>query len=121
MAPTLPATIDDLGVPGSLDLGALLFAQQRRLNVAPTRREALAVLERLRALGLIDMPWPEPKWEIAPEARDTPIEGLQWRLDWSAYFSDGIADAATEFLRTVPPGRLRHRPPLAPMAPGGIR
>jgi hypothetical protein len=102
LAPTLPATVDDLGLPGALDLGTLSLAQTRRLKVAPTRRATLAVLERLRHVGLINVPWPEPRWEVAPDARETPIEALQWRLAWTAYVPGELADACTDYLRSIP-------------------
>lgn len=102
MPPTLPATLDDLGLTGAIDLGALMTAQARRLKVAPTRRMTLAVLERLRTLGLIDVPWPEPRWEVAPDARETPIEGLQWRLAWMAYVPADLGDACIDYLCSVP-------------------
>jgi len=70
--------------------------------ILKTRRTTLAVLERLRTLGLVDVPWPDPRWEVAPDARETPIEGLQWRLAWHAYVAADLADACTDYLRCVP-------------------
>lgn len=102
MAPTPPATIDDLGLPGALYLGALMESCGRRVPVAPTRRMTLAAMGQLRELGLIDVPWPEPRWEVATEARETPIEGLQWRFTWSAYESGRLAPALRDFLESVP-------------------
>lgn len=98
----LPTTVDDLGVIGALDLGALVVAQRRRMAVAPTRRMAIALMGRLREAGLIDVPWPDPRWDIAPDALETPIEGLQWKLLWQAYVADGLADAISEFLGSIP-------------------
>lgn len=102
LAALLPATVDDLGLVGALDLGALIVAQRRRMPVAPTRRMTVALMGRLRETGLIDVPWPEPRWEVAPEAPETPIEGLQWRMVWQAYLPDGIEEASVEFLRSIP-------------------
>lgn len=102
MPPTPHATLDDLGLPGALDLGALMHAQARRLKVAATRRMTLAVLERLRTLDLVDVPWPEARWEVAPDAWETPIEGLQWRLAWTAYVPADLSDACIDYLRSVP-------------------
>lgn len=102
MAPVPPPTIDDLGVFGALHLAALLEASGRRLRVAPTRRMALTVMAELRDLGLIDVPWPESRWEIAPDARETPLEGLQWRFAWTAYIEDGLVAALREYLQSVP-------------------
>lgn len=101
MASGLPGTVDDLGLAGALDIGALAMAQTRRLRVAPTRRATLALMERLRAAGLIEVPWPEPRWEIAPGSWETPIEGLQWHLKWTAYPLEGLPDAVTEYLQSV--------------------
>lgn len=98
---TLPETIDDLGLAGALDLGSLALAQTRRRRVAPTRRMTVAAMARLREAGLIDVPWPEPRWEVAPSSLETPIEGLQWRLLWTAYPLEGIADAVIEYLRSI--------------------
>lgn len=102
MVLTLPATLDDLGLSAALDIGALAMSQSRRVKVAPTRRGTVALMERLRALGLVDVPWPDARWEVAPDARETPMEGLQWRLAWDAYVPDGLADACSEYLRTLP-------------------
>ena len=102
MAPTPPATIDDLGLPGALYLGALMESCGRRTRIAPTRRMTLAVMGQLRELGLIDVPWPEPRWEASPEARETPIEGLQWRFTWQAYEPDALAPALRDYLQSVP-------------------
>lgn len=101
MASGLPETIDDVGLMGALDIGALALAQCGRLRVAPTRRMTLAVMERLRELRLIDVPWPEPRWEVAPESAETPIEGLQWRLVWKAYPVASLAEAVADYLRSV--------------------
>ncbi len=102
MAPTPPATIDDLGLPGALYMGALMETCARRSRVAPTRRMTLALMVQLRDLGLIEVPWPESRWEAAPEARETPIEGLQWRFTWNAYEADRLAPALRDYLQTVP-------------------
>lgn len=100
--PTLPATLDDLGLTGALGLGALLLAQHRRLRVAPTRRMALAMLGRLRDVGLIDVPWPAPRWELVTDAQETPIEGFQWKLLWDAYVRADLLDAVIDYLRSIP-------------------
>lgn len=102
LAALLPVTVDDLGLESALDLGALVVAQRRRMPVAPTRRMTVALMGRLRETGLIDVPWPEPRWEVASEARETPIEGLQWRMVWQAYLPEGIEEAIVEFLRFIP-------------------
>lgn len=102
MAPVTPPTIDDLGVRGSLYLAALLAAKERRLPVAPTRRSSLMIMDLLRDMGLIAVPWPEPRWEIQPQAEDTPIEGLQWRYSWDAYLREGLLIALEEYLHSLP-------------------
>lgn len=102
MAPMLPATIDDLGLPAALYLGALMESCERRTRVAPTRRITLAAMGQLRELGLIDVPWPETRWEASPDARETPIEGLQWRFTWPAYGPDGLSSALRDYLHSVP-------------------
>ncbi|WP_133500053.1 hypothetical protein [Cognatilysobacter terrigena] len=101
MASGLPDTVEDLGLSGALDVGALALAQSGRLRVAPTRRMTLALMERLREAQLIDVPWPEPRWEIAPESKETPIEGLQWRLAWKAYPVERLPEAVADYLRSV--------------------
>jgi hypothetical protein len=97
----MPDTIDDLGLIGALDIGALALAQSARLRVAPTRRMTLALMERLREAHLIEVPWPNPRWDVAPDALETPIEGLQWRLTWHAYSLESLAEAAADYLRSV--------------------
>lgn len=102
MGSPLPTSVDDLGVSGALELGALVIAQRRRMAVAPTRRMAIALMGRLREAGLIDVPWPDPQWDVALDAQETPIEGLQWKLRWEAYVPDGLPDAICEFLGSIP-------------------
>lgn len=98
----LPATVDDLGLTGALDLAALLIAHERRLRIAPTRRMSLAVMGRLRDAALIEVPWPALRWDVAPDAKETPIEGLQWKLVWDAYIPSGLIDALADFLQSIP-------------------
>ncbi|HUR39783.1 MAG TPA: hypothetical protein VM240_01305 [Verrucomicrobiae bacterium] len=102
MAPQPPPTIDDLGVRGSLYLGALLLGQGGRLPVAPTMRATLAVLDLLKEFGLIEVPWPEARWPVRPDAEETPIEQLQWRYAWGAYSRDALPEAIEEYLQSVP-------------------
>ena len=101
MATGLPATIDELGLERALDIGALAMAQTHRLRVAPTRRMSLAIMARLRDAGLIEVPWPDERWAIAPDAHETPIEGLQWRLLWPAYPMESLATAVIDYLETI--------------------
>jgi hypothetical protein len=103
MPPSPPAaTVDDLGLVGALYLAALVDTAHWRLRVAPTRRMTLVVMNTLHELGLIEVPWPAPRWEVAPDARETPIEGLQWRLSWTAYQPDRLGEALHDFLDDVP-------------------
>lgn len=97
-----PSTLDDLGVPGCLALAALLTAQERRTAIAPTRRAALAQLAQLRDLGIIDTPWPELRWDMAPDADETPLEQIQWRYVWPDYLRPGLRETLREFLDAVP-------------------
>jgi hypothetical protein len=62
----------------------------------------LVVMNLLRELGIIEVPWPELRWDIQPEAEETPIESLQWRLSWDAYIRDGLLTALEEYLQSVP-------------------
>lgn len=78
MASGFPAAIDDLGLTGALDL-ARATGQVKRLRLAPTRRMTLALIERLRQTGVMDVPSPAPRRDIAAYAHETLIEGLQWR------------------------------------------
>ncbi|HGM6611484.1 TPA: hypothetical protein ACOFBZ_001392, partial [Stenotrophomonas maltophilia] len=82
MTPSGVASIEELGLRGTLFLAALLAAQLRRLPVAPTRRSTLLVLDTLRDLALIQVPWPADRWQIRPDAEVTPIEDLQWAFAW---------------------------------------
>ena len=102
MAPTLIPTIDDLGMPGALHLAALLATCEQRTRLAPTRRMALALMGQLRELDLIDVPWPEACWEVASDARQTPIEGLQWRFTWNTHLAEGLLSALVEYLQWFP-------------------
>jgi hypothetical protein len=102
MASGPPPTIDDLGLPAALHLAALVESSQRRCRIAPTRRMTLALMGQLRDLGLIQVPWPEARWDAAPDAHETPIEGLQWRYAWAAYQPEGLPLALTDYLQAVP-------------------
>ncbi len=85
MTPSGVASIEALGLRGTLFLAALLAAQLRRIPVAPTRRSTLLVLDALRDLALIQVPWPADRWQIRPDAEVTPIEDLQWAFAWSTH------------------------------------
>ena len=100
--PSVPLTLDDLGIQGCLGLAALLLAQERRLPVAPTRRMTLALMVPLRDHGVIETPWPEARWELDPTADVTPIEQIQWRYVWPHYVREGLLATLGEFLDDVP-------------------
>jgi hypothetical protein len=102
MALPAPPTIDDLGVRGSLYLAALLSAQDQRMAVAATLRTSLAVLELLRELKIIDVPWPLARWAMQPDAEETPLEGLQWRFAWTSHARNQLGPALEEYLQGVP-------------------
>jgi hypothetical protein len=102
MATTPPETIDDLGLPAALYLGALLEAQTGRARVAPTQRMTLVAMGQLRDCGLVEVPRPEARWEPAPNVLETPIEGLQWRYLWGAYPFESAAQGVREYLEFVP-------------------
>lgn len=93
-----PAAVDDLGLQAALGLWALLTGQERRLPIAPTRRMTLANMETLAAQGVIEVPWPQAQWGIAPDAQQTPLEGLQWRLAWKAYQPARLLEALEDYL-----------------------
>lgn len=101
MTSTAPATVDELGLQGSLYLWALLTGQAHRLPIAPTRRMSLLVLTLLNDHGVIEVPWPEMRWEIKPDAKITPIEGLQWRLAWTVYEPDRLLEALDDYFDSL--------------------
>lgn len=101
MPPPVPATVDELGLQGCLYLWALLVAQNQRLPVTPTRRMTLVTMAALQEYGIIEVPWPEAKWEFDPDACTTPIEGLQWRLSWSIYEPALLIDALEDYFDSV--------------------
>lgn len=68
----------------------------------PTRRSTLAIMHRLRGVGVIDAPWPEARWEVELRAEVTPIELIQWRFAWDAYIRNELLDSLTDFLQEVP-------------------
>jgi hypothetical protein len=102
MAPVLLQTVDDLGLQGCLALSALLMAQDHRLPVAPTRKMTLTAMGVLRDAGVIQVPWPEAHWTAVPEAQQTPIEQLQWKLDWFAYEPEWLRESLTDYLDQLP-------------------
>jgi hypothetical protein len=101
MALPAPATVDDLGLQGCLYLWALLASQQFRLPVAPTRRLTLVAMTLLREHGVIEVPWPEPRWPLMPGVQETPLENLQWRLTWPTYDETLLATALEEYLAGI--------------------
>lgn len=101
MASSTPATVDELGLQGCLHLWALLTGQERRLPIAPTKRLALVVIALLQEHRVIEVPWPEARWELKPDAKTTPIEGLQWRLTWTVYEPALLTFALEDYLETV--------------------
>ena len=101
MAPHAPATVDELGLQGCLYLWALLTGQQRRLPIAPTKRMTLVILALLQDQGVIEVPWPQMRWEFKPDAHTTPIEGLQWRLAWTVYEPGRLLEALDDYFDTL--------------------
>jgi len=89
---------DGLGALDWLYLAALLMAQDQRLPIAPTLRVSLEVMSQLRDLGLIEVPWPETKWDAVLPAEEAPIERLQWRRCWSGDHT-GLLESVQERLR----------------------
>lgn len=79
------ATLEELGLRGTLFLAALLKAHADRLALAPTHHSALLVLDTLRGMGVIQVPWPDQRWQIRPDAYVTPLEGLQWAFSWPSH------------------------------------
>jgi len=96
-----PATVDDLGIKGSLYLWALLTAQERRLPVAPTKRLAIRVFSLLEEMGIVQLPWPGTPWENDPFAYATPIEGIKWRLTWSAYEPEHLIQGLEDYFDSL--------------------
>ena len=101
MASPAPATVDELGLQGCLYLWALLTGQTRRLPIAPTKRMSLVVMALLQDHGVIEVPWPETRWEFKPDAQITPIEGLQWRLAWTVYEPGRLLEALDDYFDTL--------------------
>jgi hypothetical protein len=96
-----PATVDELGLQGCLYLWALLVAQDRRLPVAPTRRMALVVLAALHERGVIEVALADRDWELNPDIKVTPIEGLRWRLVWTVYEPHLLTIALEDYFDTL--------------------
>ncbi|TXI48861.1 MAG: hypothetical protein E6Q50_09190 [Lysobacter sp.] len=101
-----PQTVEDLGLQGCVYLSALLQAQDEGLGVTPTDRLTLATMAELKGLGVIDVPWPENRWNLEPRAEITPAEGFQWRYAWSAYARNLIGEALEEYLQSIPRDEL---------------
>lgn len=96
-----PATVDELGLQGCLYLWALLTGQGHRLPVGQTKRMTLVVMAHLQERGIIEVPWPEARWELKPDAKTTPIEGLQWRLAWTVYEPTLLIDVLDDYFDTL--------------------
>jgi hypothetical protein len=61
----------------------------------------LAVLDLLREQSVIEVPWPDTRWTVKPDAEETPLEGLQWRLTWNVYLPGALVTALEDYLSTV--------------------
>lgn len=101
MASPAPATVDELGLRGCLYLWALLTGQKCRLPIAQTKRMTLVAMGYLQERGVIEVPWPEPRWELKPDAQITPIEGLQWHLSWTVYEPGLLTDALEDYFDSL--------------------
>ena len=102
MATPAPPSVEELGVRGAWYLLALTYGTDARLPIAPTTRATLVLLGFLRDFKIIEVPWPETRWPLRPDAEDTPLEGLQWRYAWPAYARANLSRALTDFLEDVP-------------------
>jgi hypothetical protein len=101
----LSPKFDSLGALDWLYFAALLMAQEQRLPVGPTLRTSVEVLDHLRGLGLIEVPWPETHWDAVVRCEETPIERLQWRRIWSDGHT-GLLESIQKHLRQERDGRI---------------
>lgn len=96
-----PVSTDDLGLQGCLYLWGLLISRDRRLLVTPTRRFTLGAMKVLQEQGVIEVPWPDAHWGARPDAEQTPMEGLQWKLAWHVYEPSQLVTALEDYLGAV--------------------
>lgn len=96
-----PVSTDDLGLQGCLYLWGLLTSRDRRLLVTPTRRLTLVAMNVLQEQGVIEVPWPDAHWGAQPDAEQTPMEGLQWKLVWHVYEPQQLITALEDYLGAV--------------------
>jgi hypothetical protein len=83
-----------------LCLTALLAAQDERLPLASTRRQAVSALYALNTRSIIRV-YREVDAALhptAPPIETTPLEGLHWALSWTAYERGSLLEAAREEL-----------------------
>lgn len=92
-----PDTVDDLGLRGCLYLWALLTAQQRRLPVAPVKRQTVQVISLLEEMRVIQIPWQQTSRLTDAAAMITPIEGIQWRMTWTVYEPNLLIQALDDY------------------------
>lgn len=99
-APMTPHTLDDLGLPGSVYLWALLHAHQQRLAIAPTAELAMEALQVLASHQILALPVDASASTLG--LRQTPLEGIAWRWTWSAYQAESALQAVEDYLVSVP-------------------
>lgn len=100
MPPSPIHRLEDLDVGALCGLWALLASRELRRPIAPTEAMAIALLDRLTALGIIAVPWPATRWELPPRGFVTPIEQLAWDYAWPEVILDGLDAHLEDLLRT---------------------
>lgn len=101
MSATSPASIEELGLQGSLYLWALLSGQKERLPIGQNKRTTLAVLNYLHERHVITVPWPDERWALRPNALSTPIENLAWELEWDVYEPARLSEALEDYFDSI--------------------
>lgn len=94
-----PHTLDDLGLPGSVYLWALLRAHQQRLPIAPTAELAMEALQVLASHKILALPVDASASTLG--LRQTPLEGIAWRWTWGAYQAESALPAIEDFLASI--------------------
>lgn len=60
------------------------------------------VLEALGQRGIVELPWPNTRWELPPRGYLAPLEQLSWDYVWTAFEIGGLGYAIEQALEDRP-------------------
>jgi hypothetical protein len=102
MPPVPSRCLEDLDLFAACGLAALVQSRDVHRPVTPAKAMTIRVLEALQQRGIVDLPWPEARWELPPRGYLAPVEQLGWDYVWTALPLGGLGHAIEQAIDDRP-------------------